>query len=100
MATQMIRKQFYIHKRQENLLKRLSKARGVSEAEIVRQAIEREAGGTSSQPNLADRSAWQELLSFLELRRKQIGAGQPYRWNREEIYSEREGRWLRDKDHE
>ena len=37
--SEMVRKQFYIHKRQQILLKRLSQARGVSEAEIVRQAI-------------------------------------------------------------
>jgi hypothetical protein len=40
--SEMLRKQFYIHKRQHILLKRLSQARGVSEAEIIRQAIERE----------------------------------------------------------
>ena len=40
---EMFRKQFYIHKRQQMLLKRLSQARGVSEAEIVRQAREQDA---------------------------------------------------------
>jgi hypothetical protein len=36
--SEMIRKQIYISKRQEQLLKRLSQARGVSEAEIIRNA--------------------------------------------------------------
>ena len=53
----MVRKQFYIHKRQQLLLRRLSQARGVSEAEIVRQAIEREATGNGLQPALPDRAA-------------------------------------------
>ena len=38
--TQMLRKQIYIPKRQQVQLKRLAKARGVSEAEVIRQAIE------------------------------------------------------------
>ena len=37
MATNMVRKQIYIQKRQETLQKRLSQARGLSEAEIIRQ---------------------------------------------------------------
>ena len=98
MSTNMIRKQFYIQKRQDALLKRLSKARGLSEAEIIRQAIEREAAGAPVQPAPADRSAWQELVSFLDARREAAGARQPYHWNREEIYAEREGRWLRDRE--
>jgi hypothetical protein len=47
MTTHMVRKQFYIQKRQDVLLKRLSEARGLSEAEIIRQAIEREAAGST-----------------------------------------------------
>ena len=39
---EMVRKQIYIEERYERLLKRISKARGVSEAELIRQAIERE----------------------------------------------------------
>jgi hypothetical protein len=98
MTTQMVRKQFYIHKRQDALLKRLAQARGLSEAEIVRQAIEREAGGEAVQPRTIDRSAWQELVAFLEARQGAAVGSRPYRWNREEIYAERESRWLRDKD--
>lgn len=45
MTTQMVRKQIYIQRRQDILLKRLSQARGLSEAEIIRQALERELAG-------------------------------------------------------
>ena len=96
MTTQMIRKQIYLQKRQDALLKRLAQARGVSEAEIIRQAIESEIAGTTLQPVTTDHSAWQELNSFLEIRQHLASDGHPYRWNREEIYAERESRWLRD----
>jgi hypothetical protein len=98
MTTQMVRKQIYIKKRQEALLKSISQARGLSEAEIIRQAIDREISGRFTQPAVSDRSAWQEIEAFLEARRAAAGAGQPYRWDRQEIYSEREDRWLRDRD--
>jgi hypothetical protein len=98
MATQMVRKQIYIKKRQEALLKRLSLARGLSEAEIIRQAIDREITGGLTQPASSERSAWPEIEAFLEARRGATGAAQPYRWDRQEIYSEREDRWLRDRD--
>jgi hypothetical protein len=97
MTTQMVRKQIYIQKRQEILLKRLSQARGLSEAEVIRQAIDRETGRVSAQP-AADRSAWQEWVAFLDSRRRASAGKQPLRWNREEIYAGREGRWLHDKE--
>jgi hypothetical protein len=90
--TEMVRKQFYIHKRQHILLKRLSQARGVSEAEIIRQAIEREAIGVSSQQSLPDRAAWEEILEFLETRKTVDQGDEPYQWNRQDAYEEREGR--------
>lgn len=43
----MIRKHFRITKRQDLLIKRIAKRHGVSEAEIIRRAIERE---TSREP--------------------------------------------------
>ena len=39
---QMIRKQIYIQKGQEERLKKAAEARGVSEAEIIRRALENE----------------------------------------------------------
>jgi len=87
--SEMVRKQIYIHKRHELLLKQLSQARGVSEAEIVRQAIEREAAGTPPRSPLPDRAAWGEILQFVEARRALGTGGEPYRWNREDAYKER-----------
>ena len=100
MTTNMVRKQIYIHQRQEIRLKQLAEARGVSEAEIIRRALERELGGEIPRPVPADRSAWQELTAFLEARHATTKGRQPYRWNRQEIYDERENRWLRDRKEE
>ena len=76
----------------------LSQERGVSEAELIRQAIEREASNIPALAASPDRSAWQELVAFLDARQKTMATGQAYRWNREEIYAERENRWVRDRD--
>ena len=98
MSTHMIRKQIYIQRRQDAILKKLSQERGVSEAELIRQAIEREAFNILALAASPDHSAWQELVAYLEARHKTLAAGQAYRWNREEIYAERETRWVRDRD--
>ena len=42
MSEHMIRKQIYIPKQQNDLLKHLANQRGTSEAEVIRQALERE----------------------------------------------------------
>lgn len=93
--TQMIRKQIYIGKRQEALLKRLAKARQVSEAEIVRQALEHEALVTRAPAFQSDPQAWADVLRLITRRRALGVTGEPYRFNREEIYEEREARWLK-----
>jgi hypothetical protein len=86
----MVRKDVYIHRRQQILLRRLSQARGVSESEIVRQAIDREATTTGTPPALPDRAAWKEILDFAEAR-KALGAdGERYEWKREGAHEERE----------
>jgi hypothetical protein len=100
MTTQMVRKQFYIHKRQDALLKRLSQVRGLSEAEIIRQAIEREATGTPAQSPLDELGAMDDFIRLALSKRSGGTQGKPYRWNREEIYAERESRWLRDQGEE
>ena len=90
---QMIRKQIYIAPSQQALLKRLAKTRGASEAEIIRQAIEREASGVSPALNVSDASALAEIVVYA-LSRRQLGAtAQPHTWNRDDIYAERLNRY-------
>ena len=92
--TQMLRKQIYIPKRQQVQLKRLAKARGVSEAEVIRQAIEREVLLTASQPTVGDRSALEEFLRFGAARRA-TGDTTGRAWTRDELYDERLSRYRR-----
>ena len=95
MSTAMVRKQIYIPRRQDVLIKRLSEIRGVSEAEVIRQAIEREISQELSgvAPEVA--AAWEQTLQLVLQRKAAAGSGEPYRWNREELYEERESRWFR-----
>jgi hypothetical protein len=92
MMAEMVRKQIYIQERHERLLKRISKARGVSEAELIRQAIERETVG--EKPLLApDQAAWDKILCFAKSRKALRPGVRPYRWNRSDAYEERERRY-------
>jgi hypothetical protein len=78
-------------------LKRLARLRGTSEAEIIRRAIDLEVEHAQPFASQPDHSAWEDILRFVEERKKSGITGQPYRWNRQELYEEREGRWLRDR---
>ncbi len=86
----MIRKQFYIRRRHQILLKKLAQAKGVSEAEIIRQAIEHEAAGSERQAAAADRNAWEEILAAVEARKALGVRAIPYNWSRQEAYRKRE----------
>lgn len=92
--TRMVRKQIYISRRQQVQLKRLAKARGVSEAEVIRQAIEREVLLTAAQPAASDRSALEEFLRFGAARRA-TGDTTGWAWTRDELYDERLSRYGR-----
>ena len=92
--SEMVRKQIYISRRQQALLKRLAKQRGLSEAEIIRQAIDREAVKTSARIELSSQEAWDKAYQFMLSLRERAGLfKEPYRWNREELYEERLGRY-------
>ena len=94
--SEMVRKTIYITPRQAEMIKRLAQLRGVSEAEIIRQAIDRMIEGLEPFAAQDDHSAWEELAKFAEERTNLGITGEPYRWNRQEIYEERESRWLHD----
>ena len=87
--THMIRKQVYIAKRQEQLLKRLARARGVSEAEIIREAIDRQAAGMGSHSAAPDPEALEKVVQFALARRRHGSSGQSRKFNREELYEDR-----------
>ena len=94
MSEHMVRKQIYLPQRQNLTLKRLAKQRGISEAEVIRQALDREA--EFSAPFVHDsRKALENIFAYVEsLRdRPEFMQGKPYKFNREELYEERESRW-------
>ncbi len=91
----MVRKQIYITRRHNALLKRLARLRKISEAEVIRQALERE----ERQPipdSPSEPGAWEKIVQDAQARRLLGISGRPYLWNRDEIYSERESRWIRE----
>jgi hypothetical protein len=95
--SQMVRKQIYIYKRQEAQLKRIAEARGMSEAEIIRLALDREVNSQVA-PYQYDEEAWAKVLAFIEQRAALGNTGEPYKFRREDAYEEREGRWLKGKE--
>ncbi len=85
---QMVRKQIYLYKQQEAMLKRVAEARGVSEAEVIRQALEQ---ALSAGIENATQTAKLPLDEFIELARSnKKRTGKPYKWNRRDAYEERD----------
>ena len=82
--SRMVRKQVYIEPRQEALLKRLVRETGATEAEIIRQAIDRQAK-TFLFPR-PDLSAWQEERGFINRLIQQGPLPGGRRWRREDLY--------------
>jgi len=84
---QMIRKQVYIEPLQNVNLKKQAKKLGITEAEIVRRAIDRQMALLV--PGLRDPSAWQREKAFIAQRiaGKPLPGGRKFR--REEAYDDR-----------
>jgi len=95
--SKMVRKQIYIQKRQNALLKRVAEARQTSEAEIIRQAIERELNGGNARQAPDSEAAWAKAYAFmLSLREKGPLGNRPRDWKRNDLYEERLSRYDRD----
>ena len=90
---EMVRKQIYIQEGQEVLLKRISKARGISEAELIRRAIEREATGEKPRLFAPDQAAWEEILRLVKSRKAIRAGSRAYHWKRQDAYEVREKRF-------
>lgn len=97
MTTDMIRKQIYIHRRQQNLLRQLARQRGKSEAEIIRLAIDRETNLQEIPFSEDSDTALEKILQAAYARRNQPStSNEPYIFNRADLYEERESRWIRE----
>ena len=96
MSETMVRKQIYLPRRQNLLLKRLARQRGVSEAEVIRQALENIEHNPI--PAMKDsHRAIEETIAFARSlrQRPELMQKEPYHWNRKELYDQRESRWTR-----
>ena len=86
----MVRKQIYLKDRQEARVKRVARARGVSEAEVIRQAIDRQVMGVAVESGGGDPTAWKSALRFMQsLAARPRRRGQGRGWKREDAYAER-----------
>ncbi|MCQ3936859.1 MAG: hypothetical protein DPW18_07400 [Chloroflexi bacterium] len=93
--SQMVRKQIYIQKDQEARLKRVAEARGVSEAEIIRRALENElkrAGYRLAYDSEAMKRLYQAML---DQDKKPPVPRSKRNWTREELYEDRMKRYDR-----
>lgn len=80
----MVRKQMYIEERQERLLKKLVKKTGVTESEIMRQALDLYMNNLRFNEGRSD--LWQEELDYVKRRLKKgfvLGGRQ---WRREDLH--------------
>jgi hypothetical protein len=92
----MVRKQVYIATEQERRLKELAQRRGLSEAELIREALDREfelGGGRAARIRLLDPQAWDEEKEFIERLIAQGPLEGERHWTREELYAERLNRY-------
>jgi hypothetical protein len=90
---QMIRKQIYIEPLQDVNLKKQAKTLGITEAEVIRRAIDSQM--SLLVPGLRDLSAWEREKAFIAQRMagKTLPGGRKFR--REEAYEDRLKRYGR-----
>jgi hypothetical protein len=94
--TTMVRKQVYIEPRQDELLKAWAEETGKSEAEIVREALDRWLA--SERRRREAEAAWEEERAFIEARMAEGPLANGRTWTREALYEERLSRYGRDDD--
>src|SRR5438309_10145624 len=91
MAARMIRKQIYIEPRQETVLKEKAERWQMSEAEIIRHAIDQLE--QAPPPHEVRMRAWAKLKAFADERGRMDVPPEPRSWTRDELYEERLAKW-------
>ena len=84
---QMIRKQIYIEALQDEIIKERARMLGITEAEVIRRAIDRQVNVLPS--HIRDLEAWEREKEFISNRMSGTTVAKPRRFRREEIYEER-----------
>jgi hypothetical protein len=83
----MIRKQVYIEAHHERLLKERAKRYRVTEAELLRRALDQGLAPTTRPPGIPpDPAAWREIEAFLARRRRKRAPRRARTWRREDLY--------------
>jgi hypothetical protein len=85
----MVRKQIYIEPHQEQLLKRRAEELQISEAELVRRAIDQIGRTTTLVSSDLRLRAWEEAKALMEERMKMVVPQTGRSWTRDELYDER-----------
>ncbi len=86
--TTMIRKQVYLESRQDASIKKLAEEAHVTEAEIIRRAVDLLLAEAQRQRRA--QAAWEEALALMESRAAQSHQGAAARsWTRADLYAER-----------
>jgi predicted DNA-binding protein len=81
----MVRKQVYLERRQDRALKRLARKAGKTEAEIIREALDRLVRDTERENER--RKAWEESRAFVrQWIAKGPAPGGERTWKREDLY--------------
>jgi hypothetical protein len=95
-VARMIRKQVYIQERQQAILRRVARKLGVSEATVVRQAIEGQFDAGETRYPAPDARAWEKVLrSMRSAQRAGQHRARARKWKREDLYEDRLSRYDR-----
>jgi hypothetical protein len=88
----MVRKQIYIEPRQDKALKKLARRTGMTEAQIIRTALEAHIDELARQQQR--KAAWEKVDSFIDqlIAKGPVPGGRT--WRREDLY-DRPRRWNR-----
>ena len=84
----MVRKQVYLKKEHALSLKRQARARGISEAALIREAIERQVNAPAHPTN-----SWLNERAYIQALIEQGPVAGKRTWTRDELYEERLSRY-------
>jgi hypothetical protein len=90
---QMIRKQVYIEPRQDETIKERAKMLRITEAEVIRDAIDGQMGAVPTY--VRDLNAWDREMAFIAKRVSVRSRSARRRFRREAIYEEKLNRYGR-----
>lgn len=90
---QMIRKQMYIEPMQDTVLKKRSRMLGITEAEVIRRAIDAQI--VFMHPRVRNLEVWEREKAFIAERMASGPASGSRKFRREDAYEERLSRYGR-----